>query len=65
VILDNVTIEYGGSTGYGNAWFDMCDGALTNSLIQHSSAYGVYIGTSTAPTLTGNTYVSNALGDTN
>jgi hypothetical protein len=46
--LDYVTVEYGGGNGYGNIVLDASSGnpcrlQMTNSLLQHSSKYGLWL----------------------
>jgi len=59
------TIEYGGDNGYGNIWWYYCDGAISDSELADSSAYGMYMSGGASPTTSNLTYTSNASGDTN
>jgi hypothetical protein len=70
--FDYCTIEYGGggtakgfkgmiSLGSDNHGVGL---SVTNSKIQHSSVWGIYMGGYASVTLTNNTYLDNALGDT-
>ncbi len=61
VLLSYVTVSYGGGNGYGNLYFDECDGTVSNATISYSSAWGIYRA-SASPTLTSITYTSNASG---
>ena len=60
--FENVIIEYGGGNTYANLYFGSCDARVADSLVQHSSTYGIYRSNST-PTLSNVTYASNASGD--
>ena len=62
-VFEGLTVEYGGANGYGNLLFDGCDGTLRDSVVQHSSAYGVYRLNGASPTLDNVTYADNAAGD--
>jgi hypothetical protein len=67
--LTGVTISHGGKTGgystcNGNLCFRASSGSVTNSVLSHSSGYGLYCALMSGKTLTrtGNTYTSNTLG---
>ena len=68
--LENCVISYGGGYSYGgNVVFRNNVGAnvtIKNSIISGSQQYGVYKKTGdNAPTLSGNTFSNNAMGDLN
>ena len=69
-VLDNCLIAYGGGAGgsSGNLVFrnDIAGvPTITDSQIENSGAYGIFLGNNAAPTLEGNTFTNNALGDSN
>ena len=58
-----MTVEYGGRTAKGNIFCEGSSPTITNAVIRHSSAYGIYRADGAAPTLSGLTYDNNASGD--
>lgn len=61
-ILNNCLIEYGGGSTNGNISCWNANPIITFCKINHSSHYGIYLWQS-SPTMTGNTFTGNALGD--
>ncbi len=69
-ILDNCIISYGGgySSNSGNLIFynDVAEvPVISNCEISNSAAWGIYLQGGANPTLTDNTFISNASGDSN
>ncbi len=62
VVLDWVTVEYGGDNGKGNLYLYACDATISDSTVAYSSSWGIYT-SSASPTLTNITYVGNTIGD--
>lgn len=70
-ILDHCVISYGGGYSSNSGNLNVRNGiaaglpVISNCRIENSAAYGIHLGTSVSPELSGNTFVNNALGDTN
>lgn len=68
-ILDHCVVEYGGGgPGWGGMIYAHADShgvtlQVKNSLVRHSSTYGIWLGGSANETLSGNTMSDNASGD--
>jgi len=62
VVLDDVTVEYGGDNGYGNIYLYSCDATISDSAITDSASWGIYR-SSSSPTLSDINYSNNASGD--
>ena len=69
-ILNYVTVEYGGAgiNGQGNVMLygsvlSPSDATITNSILQHSSSYGLWLNADSTVTSINNTFNNNALGD--
>ena len=62
-VLENITVEYAGDNGYGNLFWYGCYGSISDSLVQHSSTWGIYRSSGTTPTITDVTYSDCASGD--
>ncbi|MDP1917991.1 MAG: hypothetical protein Q8L14_17235 [Myxococcales bacterium] len=69
--LEHCVVEYGGGAtrlGWRGMIFAHADShgvrvSVTNSTIQHSGLWGIYMGGSQVGAVTGNTYADNAMGD--
>lgn len=69
--LEHCVVEYGGGAtrlGWRGMIFAHADShgvrvSVTNSTIQHSGLWGIYMGGSQTGAVTGNTYADNAMGD--
>jgi parallel beta-helix repeat protein len=61
--LNNCLIEYAGGNNYGNIYCENASPTITNSAINHSSHWGIYLGGDSAPTMSGNTFTGNVDGD--
>ena len=69
-ILDHCTISYGGGYSQSSGNINVKTNTagvpvISNSLIEHSGAWGIYTDNDASPTLENNTFSNNALGDTN
>jgi PKD repeat protein len=69
-LLDHCHISYAGGYGTSSGNLNVRNGSpgvpeISNSLIAHSAAWGVYINNSSEPTLTDVTFENNQSGDTN
>jgi len=64
VILDWVTVEYGGDNAKGDIYIYGCDASISDATVAYSSTWGIYT-SSAIPTLTNITYVGNTFGDQN
>ncbi|MFT5586158.1 MAG: hypothetical protein ACI9VR_003755, partial [Cognaticolwellia sp.] len=61
-ILENVTVEYAGTNGYGAIWTHTCEATVTDSTVRYSSTWGIFRHYSTL-NLEGISYLDNASGD--
>jgi len=50
VILEWVTVEYGGDNGKGDLYIYACDATISDTTVAWSSTWGIYV-TSASPTL--------------
>jgi len=57
-VIDYANILYGGST-YGNVYLNSASPSITNSTIEKSGTAGIYLNSSSYPTLSGNTISDN------
>ncbi len=69
-ILDYCEVSYGGGYSSSSGNLHVQNGnpgvpEISNTLVSHSSSYGIYINNSSDPALTDVTYENNANGDTN
>jgi parallel beta-helix repeat protein len=62
VLMEWVTVEYGGDNGKGNLYIYGCDATIADSLMAYSSTWGIYV-SSASPTITDVTYLGNTSGD--
>jgi hypothetical protein len=64
VVLDHVTIDYGGgASSPGALVFDGCDGAIDHATIRYSGSWGLICLSGAAPTVGTVTYAGNVTGD--
>ena len=58
-LLDYIRIEYGGYSSSADIRIDHASPTITNSIIQYSSGYGIYLNNQSSPTITNCQIINN------